>query len=291
MDTERLYRVACSFIKHPQHQDRLLEEFLINGGDVNNHFQKTTLLVNASRHGNIECVRRLLDHGADVDDTDYNRCTPLYVAASHGHSDVVRLLIESGADLERVNKYRQQPLLSAVVNNHRRCAKLLIQAGACVNVAKANTMKHSVSLVSYALFGKGDYDLAKMIILAGALPEHIRSPLDLILLKDCNICRPVIELMLHAGFKLNCSTYIRYMTIQETALGLEMTDTEKEIVQFITQFNSQVLGLQQLCRTMIRMTLSKSMVKLHLKAKIDRLPVPLPIKDYLEINHIHSDVS
>lgn len=47
-------------------------------------------------HSNIDVVRFLVDHGADVNATDAWGCTPLFYAQS---SDVVELLVERGTDL------------------------------------------------------------------------------------------------------------------------------------------------------------------------------------------------
>jgi hypothetical protein len=49
--------------------------------------------------GDLESVRSLLDHGADVN-AEHDLSSPLSAAASGRHAAVVRLLIERGADLD-----------------------------------------------------------------------------------------------------------------------------------------------------------------------------------------------
>ena len=49
------------------------------------------------KNGNLEEVRRFLDHGADVSVVDNNGKTPLHYACWRGHRDIVQLLIAYGA--------------------------------------------------------------------------------------------------------------------------------------------------------------------------------------------------
>ena len=55
----------------------------------------------ASSRGHYKCVETLIMIcGADVLQTDTSGCTPLFYATALGHSDCVRLLIESGAEVD-----------------------------------------------------------------------------------------------------------------------------------------------------------------------------------------------
>jgi ankyrin repeat protein len=59
-----------------------------------------TALHHASRNGDLDVVRNLVDHGADVNATSDNGHFPLYCAAGHGHAVTTRYLLESGANPE-----------------------------------------------------------------------------------------------------------------------------------------------------------------------------------------------
>lgn len=56
----------------------------------------------AARHGQVECLRALIDHGAQVnhrfDGFFYKGYTALMIAIDNAHIPAARLLIESGAD-------------------------------------------------------------------------------------------------------------------------------------------------------------------------------------------------
>lgn len=51
----------------------------------------------AARNGDLEVVRALIDHGADVKARNPRGHTVLYCAGGHGHLDTLRLLIDCGA--------------------------------------------------------------------------------------------------------------------------------------------------------------------------------------------------
>ncbi len=57
-----------------------------------------TALHHAARNGDLEIVKRLVGHGADVNATSDNEHFPLYCAAGHGHAETTRFLLEGGAD-------------------------------------------------------------------------------------------------------------------------------------------------------------------------------------------------
>ena len=69
------------------------------GGDIDAEVAATTPLLAASGHGRTECVRWLLDHGADPQRTaaQWPGATALHSAAWFDRRDTVELLVERGA--------------------------------------------------------------------------------------------------------------------------------------------------------------------------------------------------
>jgi ankyrin repeat protein len=83
----------------------------------------------ATRQGDLEQVRHLLEAGADINARDRYGQTALMNAAQIGQVELVRLLIERGAALNTTAKYHLTALMLAIINNHTEIARILVQAG------------------------------------------------------------------------------------------------------------------------------------------------------------------
>ena len=57
-------------------------------------------LINASRAGDTERVKQLLDAGALLDEKDTDGDTALMLASLEGHTEVVKLLLDKGASVD-----------------------------------------------------------------------------------------------------------------------------------------------------------------------------------------------
>ncbi|KAH9077605.1 hypothetical protein EDB83DRAFT_1497892 [Lactarius deliciosus] len=80
----------------------------------------------------IDTVRRLLGHGADVNIRDHNHwhSTPLHRASSKGWPEVVRLLLNRGANVDEKDKDGKTPFQVASEKGHAEITKLLLDHGA-----------------------------------------------------------------------------------------------------------------------------------------------------------------
>lgn len=97
---------------------------------------KYTPLSAACQAGNIDVVRKLLEHGADVNLQAAKIATPLVTACREGHIEVVSLLIEYGADLnlqDNESLIGHTPLTAACEGKHFSVVEKLLEAGANVN--------------------------------------------------------------------------------------------------------------------------------------------------------------
>jgi ankyrin repeat protein len=71
----------------------------------------TTPLSNAAENGDLGIMKLLIEHGADLELTDYkSRSTALSWAVSRGKEAAARLLLEEGANTNATNKYHETPL-------------------------------------------------------------------------------------------------------------------------------------------------------------------------------------
>jgi ankyrin repeat protein len=76
-----------------------------------------TPLLFASREGCLDCVRALVDGGADINASDPEGITPLIMALINLRFDVASLLIDKGANIHRWDWYGRTPLYAAVDMN------------------------------------------------------------------------------------------------------------------------------------------------------------------------------
>lgn len=262
-----------------------IEHYLTLGGDLNKVLHKTTLLCEASRKGHFETAEKLLEAGADVNVVDTNGCSPLYIAASHGDVALVKHLISAGAHVDQKNQSGFTPLVSALQNSHNDCASVLIENGACVNTDRPkNSYGATVSLLTYILFAKGDWDMAEALLKAGIKPTKFIPPLGFILLEDPTTPVPLIEKFVYAGFDVQVKGWVDLATRR----GSELTDTQRELVDLIEKDRKSVPHLQRLCRTVIRNCLTQSITtpNVHISRKIDGLPIPLEVMKYLKLEYL-----
>ncbi|VAH89337.1 unnamed protein product [Triticum turgidum subsp. durum] len=113
---------------------------------VNRH--KQTALMLAAMHGRTECVRRLLDAGANIlmFDSSHGR-TCLHYAAYYGHSDCLRAILTAArtAPVSQSWGYARfvnvrddtgaTPLHLAARQGWRRCVHVLLENGAIVSAS------------------------------------------------------------------------------------------------------------------------------------------------------------
>lgn len=78
---------------------------------VGGYWDRTPLAL-AAQHGHAECVKILLDYGAEVDAEDIENDTPLSLEAENGHTECVALLLAAGAKVNGCN-VNGAPLLRA----------------------------------------------------------------------------------------------------------------------------------------------------------------------------------
>ena len=119
-----------------------------------------TALVLAAREGDMESTKRLLEAGADVNQTTEYGWTPLLTATNNRHYRLAEFLIEHGADVNRQNKGKWTPLYLATDNrnieggdfpvpkpdiDHLEFIKFLLDHGANPNLQiKDNTLTRTI---------------------------------------------------------------------------------------------------------------------------------------------------
>ena len=97
----------------------------------------STALLFGARHGDIECARTLLDHGANVNDTAADGNSALVVAAHSGHGAFAALLLARGAN-PNADGAGYTVLHAAVLRGDLELVKASLAHGANPNMQLAN---------------------------------------------------------------------------------------------------------------------------------------------------------
>ena len=80
-----------------------------------------------------ESVRKLVDGGTAVDQSQADGMTALHWSVYHDHQETAALLVKSGADVKAANRYGVVPLSLACTNGNGPIVELLLEAGADSN--------------------------------------------------------------------------------------------------------------------------------------------------------------
>ena len=100
------------------------------------HQHGRTPLMLAVKEDHVQCVKKLIKAGADVNIPDKDGLTPLMIAVKEDRAQCVNALIKAGANLNIRYNYSRilSLLLFAVKENHPQYVKELAKAGADVNI-------------------------------------------------------------------------------------------------------------------------------------------------------------
>ena len=102
-------------------------KLLLEGGaDVNSRNNRgDTALYYAVQRDNMEIVKLLLRHNADISIPGDQLNTPMHQAARVGSTEVVQMLLEAGGDVSMQNLFRSRPLHLAMDGNSPEVVQLL----------------------------------------------------------------------------------------------------------------------------------------------------------------------
>lgn len=128
-----------------------------------------TALIEAAIRGHVPIAESLLAAGADVNRPGKQFEAPLYEAAHQGGDPMVSLLLAHGAEVNYQSIANDwTPLMIAVAEKHASTAALLIQAGANVNLTNE---KGRTALMFAAFYGS--VPITEMLLRNGANPNVI----------------------------------------------------------------------------------------------------------------------
>ena len=103
------------------------------GADMTHYFGGATLLMICAFFGFGKTLKKLLDGGADVDETSVKSHTALHYATIGRRPEIAKLLLDYGADVNAVSTKARTPLHYAL--NHKPMVRLLLDHGADLNMS------------------------------------------------------------------------------------------------------------------------------------------------------------
>lgn len=119
---------------------RICQEILNKGIDINQSICGQTLTHGAIKSSNLELLKFLVEHGADLE----LRCTSEYniiTAAEKGNICVMQYLLDQGINIDQVSVYDNKPAIYyAVVKGNHKMVKLLLERKANTTLGKYDSL-------------------------------------------------------------------------------------------------------------------------------------------------------
>ena len=178
---------------------------------IRRYHKHYTLLTTASMLGQIDCVKALLEYGANEDilceiffEVFFASVSAIYLASFKGHIEIVKVLLEHGTSL---NSPTCSPLCGACLAGDLELAKFLVDLGADVN--HSSVLNPSLSLSTNPLAAaarNGSIELIEYLISKGA-DIHCDGDNQNALIEACFFDRyQVMEALLRYGASINVCT-------------------------------------------------------------------------------------
>ena len=245
---------------------------------MRNKFGNTALIA-AVKSGNENCVKRLIQAGADVN-LSASGITPLHIALDESDELCAKLLIESGADVNKADYFGMTSLMYAVRNedaDQDEFVDLLLETGADVN---ARDTRGDTALFMAA--SAGNKNCVKHLLRAGAHINKFHINFDPAYDRNCShhlhhqgkpMDAELLKLMFVAGINGTDFNMLNRIADLMNEAKITMMDLRKK--------SREELSLMNKCRTAIRHYLKLSNpVNLFIN-KVPQLGLPSLMVDYL----------
>ena len=253
----------------------------------------------------IKIVQLLCTHGADVNGLNKFDCTPLYLASFYGCTSKAEMLILHGADVnklcERESSYGTA-LHIAAMKNRLALTEKLVTHGAKLSFRNAlhytplhlNINSHSESSIAPLLIYHGanteGFDKFNYTIMASVI-RNMRF--------DCEL---LAKLLVYTGYDLEQDSWLSPKGYGDSTSrkrqDSESSDTGSipeipipagrvsNLCEWLNERKSNPLLLAELCRIMIRQSVSKAVDGSSIVPCLNSLPLPTSLKAYVKLDNL-----
>jgi ankyrin repeat protein len=242
---------------------------------------KLTPMFPAVVHGDIATIKILVKGGYDVSNHDDRGCTALWHATDLDNYEMVKVLLSGNNSKSSVNipdQAKLRPLHIAAMHGNHRIASLLIRSGAEVDAVQIRGWT-SLLLACRA----GSEPTAKLLLLNGADPNHVgkngHTPLSTSL--QFTESYSIAYMLLDSGAEVNLHLLRRCR--EEKFMNLI---AYPELYHLLTFCSESPRPLRSLCCLLIRKTLVSAASTVHLVQKVEQLPLPKLIREYILLGHL-----
>ncbi|XP_046606728.1 transient receptor potential channel pyrexia-like [Neodiprion virginianus] len=187
----------------------------------------------AAYFGHAECVRILLEAGADILSTTtenpHTKATPLHLATTQNHYEVVAALLSRETDIIDVqDNHGWLPLHVACYHSSRESIKLLLDAGADLSVVTKDVDRKSMSAMDFLV-----YNVPRPV-------EFLESVFDAaITINEYTINEP------------NCLITLDYSILTPRGINMEQMRVVNALINSGNQFNQKRLLIHPLIESFL----------------------------------------
>lgn len=229
--------------------------------------------------GSTETIKLLVQGGFDVNVHDERGCTALWHAVDLDNYDMIKaMIVAKGCDVNICDMAMLRPLHIAAMHGNTRLSSLLIRHGAEVDALQ---LRGSTPLILSCR--AGCYKTSRLLILNGANTNQVGYNGHTALSTALQWCqeRALPELLIGAGARVDID-----LVNKCKGENLIFMDLFPDFINYLMDAFNEIQPMKLLCCLVIRTCLMKSDSKVRLINKVESLPLPKIIKDYVLLDHL-----